>query len=82
MSSLEDMEDAARELVDSGVCRAVLVKGGHLVGDTRNMEGAEVPAVVTDVFYDGREAVRLSSPTVVTGNTHGTGGCTRSELGC
>lgn len=46
--------------------RAVLLKGGHGAGE----ESA-------DIFYDGRETVRLAAPRIATANTHGTG-CTLS----
>jgi len=65
-----DFEDAARVL--SGTCGgkvSVLLKAGHL-------DNAEL----TDYFYNAEsgEMLRLTSPRVVTANTHGTG-CTLSS---
>jgi hydroxymethylpyrimidine/phosphomethylpyrimidine kinase len=62
-----DMEAAARELVARGA-RAVLLKGGHLAGDT-----------VSDLLL-ARDAQPLwmRAPRIATGNTHGTG-CTLSS---
>jgi hydroxymethylpyrimidine/phosphomethylpyrimidine kinase len=62
--TLEDMGHAARALVAAGA-PAVVVKGGHLVGDA------------VDVFFDGRHAEDLPAPRIDTKNTHGTG-CTFS----
>jgi hydroxymethylpyrimidine/phosphomethylpyrimidine kinase len=47
-------------------CRAVLIKGGHGVGDT-----------AVDYLYDGRQLRRFALPRVDTRHTHGTG-CTLS----
>ena len=58
------MIKAAQELKAMG-CGAVLVKGGHLVGDP------------IDVLYDGREVHEFSAPRHESRNTHGTG-CTLS----
>jgi hydroxymethylpyrimidine/phosphomethylpyrimidine kinase len=62
-----DMEAAARQLLEMGA-RAVLVKGGHLAGDT-----------VSDLLLQ-RDAAPfwLRAPRIVTANTHGTG-CTLSS---
>lgn len=62
VGTLDEMEEAARELVRRGA-RAVVVKGGHLAGEA------------TDVLFDGREVARLRAPRVDTPHTHGTG-CT------
>ncbi|MBL0740349.1 bifunctional hydroxymethylpyrimidine kinase/phosphomethylpyrimidine kinase [Chryseolinea lacunae] len=64
VSNLEDMKVAATRLLQKG-CRAVLVKGGHLKGETLH-----------DYFLDntGREEV-FTSTNINTLNTHGTG-CT------
>ena len=67
LHSVEDMEQAAQELLGKGA-RAVLLKGGHLPGDT------VVDLLVTatgETFR--REAPRIHSP-----NSHGTG-CTLSS---
>jgi hydroxymethylpyrimidine/phosphomethylpyrimidine kinase len=61
-----EMEAAGIRLMSSGV-RAVLVKGGHLAGDT-----------VTDVLCDAQGPREFSSARVRTANTHGTG-CTLSS---
>jgi hydroxymethylpyrimidine/phosphomethylpyrimidine kinase len=59
------MERAARTLTERGA-RAVLLKGGHLRGDT-----------ITDLFFDGREVKRWRRKRILTHSTHGTG-CTLS----
>lgn len=62
-----DMADAAQQLLDLGA-RAVLLKGGHLAGDT-----------VADLFLQaGRPLQWLHAPRIATLNTHGTG-CTLSS---
>jgi len=61
---LEEMRQAARELYAKGA-RVVVVKGGHLAGDA------------VDVFFDGERLEELSTPRIMTKNTHGTG-CTFS----
>ncbi|RYY73265.1 MAG: bifunctional hydroxymethylpyrimidine kinase/phosphomethylpyrimidine kinase, partial [Comamonadaceae bacterium] len=62
-----DMEAAARQLLAMGA-RAVLLKGGHLQGDT-----------VSDLLLAaGAEPVWLRQPRIATPNTHGTG-CTLSS---
>lgn len=62
----DDAVDQARALVAVGA-RSVLVKGGHLDGDT-----------VLDVFARSGEVVELRAPRIATRNTHGTG-CTLSS---
>ena len=52
--------------LDAAGAGAALVKGGHAEGDDS-----------TDIFFDGREKLRLSAPRIATPNTHGTG-CTLS----
>ena len=59
---VDDMRDAAEEIVNMGA-GSVVVKGGHLEG----------PA--TDILYDGHEVKAFSSQRISTMNTHGTG-CT------
>ena len=61
----DDMKNAARIIRDMG-CRAVLVKGGHAVGDA------------TDILYDGSEFYSFTAERIDTKNTHGTG-CTFSS---
>jgi hydroxymethylpyrimidine/phosphomethylpyrimidine kinase len=59
----EDLLDAARAMHELGP-RWVLVKGGHLPGGD-----------AVDLLWDGRQAVELTAPRLVTPHTHGTG-CT------
>lgn len=61
----EEMMAQAEAIVAAGA-GAALVKGGHAEGDDS-----------TDIFFDGREMLRLSAPRIATPNTHGTG-CTLS----
>ena len=62
-----DMEAAARQLLHMGA-PAVLLKGGHLQGDT-----------VSDLLLvQGGPAHWMRAPRIATGNTHGTG-CTLSS---
>src|SRR4051812_7189900 len=62
-----DMERAARQLLERGA-RAVLLKGGHLEGDT-----------VSDLLLVAGSAPRwFRAPRIATQNTHGTG-CTLSS---
>jgi hydroxymethylpyrimidine/phosphomethylpyrimidine kinase len=72
-----DMDAAARRLIELGA-RAVLVKGGHLAGET----------VADLLLVRGGEPVWMRAPRIHTPNTHGTG-CTLSSaiasylaLGC
>jgi hydroxymethylpyrimidine/phosphomethylpyrimidine kinase len=57
----EDMERAGRAILGLGA-RAVLVKGGHLEGDT-----------VTDLLVTSDGVLRLTEPRIDTPHTHGTG---------
>ena len=57
------MRDAARALVGLG-CRAVLLKGGHLEGDS-----------VHDILATAKDLKEWVSPRIVSRHTHGTG-CT------
>jgi len=63
VESVEEMKEAARQLVDMGA-RAVVVTGGHL----------EKPV---DVYFDGSKMQAFSGDRVKPDNTHGTG-CTFS----
>jgi len=65
IKSLDDMQAAAKEILELGV-QKVVVKGGHLGSD-----------FATDILYDGTEYRQLQSHRVETKNTHGTG-CTFS----
>lgn len=64
ISDLSGMRSAARRLIDMG-CKAVLVKGGHLIG------------AATDVLFTDSEFYEFSAARVNTPHTHGTG-CTYS----
>ncbi len=64
IESLDDMRQAAEEIVGMGA-RSVVLKGGHRDG----------PAI--DVFYDGHVFRELAAPRIRTSSTHGTG-CTLS----
>jgi hydroxymethylpyrimidine/phosphomethylpyrimidine kinase len=67
LRSEADMEAAARELLAMGA-NAVLLKGGHLDGDT-----------VSDLLLmRGADPQWMRAPRILTGNTHGTG-CTLSS---
>ena len=67
LSTESDMEAAGRELLAKGA-RAVLVKGGHLQGNT-----------VSDLLLTQEGAVHwMRAPRITTANTHGTG-CTLSS---
>lgn len=67
LRSEADMEAAARELLARGA-NAVLLKGGHLEGDT-----------VSDLlFMKNAEPQWMRAPRIATANTHGTG-CTLSS---
>lgn len=68
INSVSDMYKAAEKLLDKG-CKAVLMKGGHLIGDE-----------MTDILIsnDGSEPLKLISESINTVNTHGTG-CTLSS---
>jgi hydroxymethylpyrimidine/phosphomethylpyrimidine kinase len=67
LASEADMEAAARQLLEMGA-HAVLVKGGHLAGNT-----------VSDLLLAPGGAPRwMRAPRIATANTHGTG-CTLSS---
>lgn len=65
ITTLADMEAAARAIFTMGP-KHVLLKGGHLDGDS------------TDILFDGERVVYFKSPRIATKNTHGTG-CTLSS---
>ncbi|GAB2022003.1 bifunctional hydroxymethylpyrimidine kinase/phosphomethylpyrimidine kinase [Pseudolactococcus yaeyamensis] len=65
ISNIGNMEIAAKKIHEMG-CQAVLIKGGHAIGDA------------TDVLYDGHDYHQLTSQRIQTKNTHGTG-CTLSS---
>jgi hydroxymethylpyrimidine/phosphomethylpyrimidine kinase len=61
--SLDDAHEAARRIQAMG-CTAVIIKGGHAVGDE-----------VIDLLFDGDAFTEFRMPRIKTNNTHGTG-CT------
>ncbi|MDO9439861.1 MAG: bifunctional hydroxymethylpyrimidine kinase/phosphomethylpyrimidine kinase [Beijerinckiaceae bacterium] len=65
-TDLAGLEGLASRLHELGA-RAVLVKGGHLTGETAE-----------DVLFDGEALTHYSAPRIDTRNTHGTG-CTLSS---
>ena len=67
LHSEADMAAAAKQLLDMGA-RAVLLKGGHLAGDT----------VADLLLQPGTPPLWLRAPRIATLNTHGTG-CTLSS---
>lgn len=62
----DEMADAAEKIFKLGAT-SVLIKGGHLAGDTN-----------TDILYDGNGFYRFKHQKIQTQNTHGTG-CTLSS---
>ncbi|MEO8333372.1 MAG: bifunctional hydroxymethylpyrimidine kinase/phosphomethylpyrimidine kinase [bacterium] len=67
VTTVKDMEEAARVMVERFGARAALVKGGHLDGPT-----------LVDVFYDGSVMRRFTHARIGSTSTHGTG-CTLSS---
>src|SRR5699024_1653954 len=67
ISSIEDMRNAAKELVEKYGAQAAVVKGGHFSGEAR------------DILYVGSDFEELSSQGFDTPHTHGTG-CTFSAV--
>lgn len=69
INSQDELPDMARELGKLGPNLSVLLKAGHLEGDT-----------LTDIFYNGTtgKLIPLKSKKIATVNTHGTG-CTLSS---
>jgi len=66
INTLADMKAAARKIYELGP-QAVMVKGGGMTGDLRGV----------DVWFDGDRVTTLTTETVDTPDTHGTG-CTLS----
>ena len=64
--TLDDMKAAAERILPQG-SKAVLIKGGGMAGDLRGV----------DVFFDGDRLEVVTTETVDTPDTHGTG-CTLS----
>lgn len=67
LSSAQDMEQAALALLDQGA-RAVLLKGGHLPGDS----------VIDLLVTNSGDKLWMQAPRIHSANTHGTG-CTLSS---
>ena len=65
--NLQDMEKAAQIIVEEYGAAAALVKGGHMIDETKAI----------DVFFDGKEFRHFTSERIETRNSHGTG-CTLS----
>ena len=70
LASRGDLDLAARDLCHMGA-KAVLVKGGHLAGDT-----------VTDVLLSNDKLQDFSSHRIASQNTHGTGCTLSSAVAC
>lgn len=66
ITTLEAMQTAAEKIYQLGP-KAVLVKGGGMTGELRGV----------DVWFDGQQMTTLTTATIDTPNTHGTG-CTLS----
>jgi hydroxymethylpyrimidine/phosphomethylpyrimidine kinase len=64
LTGTDDMRRAAELLYEMGA-QAVLIKGGHGIGDA------------LDILFDGREWTEFRAPRIETQHTHGTG-CTYS----
>jgi len=69
VESVEDMKIAAQVLCERGA-KSVLMKGGHLSGDT-----------LVDIYFDGEEWHEWRDDRLDTRHTHGTG-CTLSAAIC
>lgn len=65
ISTIDEMKEAAQQIVEETKTKAALVKGGHLTGDA------------TDVLYDGDKFLTFTEKRIETKNNHGTG-CTLS----
>ncbi|GEM01836.1 hydroxymethylpyrimidine/phosphomethylpyrimidine kinase [Halolactibacillus halophilus] len=67
ITTVEEMAEAAKDLVHVLGASAAVVKGGHLTDEA------------TDVFYDGKDTRYLTKERIKTKHTHGTG-CTYSAV--
>lgn len=80
ISSISDMEEAAKELHAMGP-QYVLLKGGHLVKFENEQftspqdDRPTKEQMVVDILYDGRQCHRFAHGAFRTNNSHGTG-CT------
>jgi hydroxymethylpyrimidine/phosphomethylpyrimidine kinase len=67
------IREAARRIVAMGA-RAVVIKGGHRKsGDEARGGRARGDAKATDLFYDGRRFIELTTNRIPGGGAHGTG---------
>lgn len=75
-----DMEAAARDIIRRYGCRAVLLKGGHLVDATSEHPAENATGCTMDILVEAADAPArvFRGPIVRTPNTHGTG-CTLSS---
>lgn len=75
-----DMEAAARDIIRRYGCRAVLLKGGHLVDATSEHPAENATGCTMDILVEAADAPArvFRGPVVRTPNTHGTG-CTLSS---
>lgn len=75
-----DMEAAARDIIRRYSCRAVLLKGGHLVDATSEHPAENATGCTMDILVEAADtpARVFQGPVVRTPNTHGTG-CTLSS---
>jgi hydroxymethylpyrimidine/phosphomethylpyrimidine kinase len=69
VETADDMKRAAQALIERGA-KSVLLKGGHLAGDT-----------LVDIYFDGHEWYEWQEARLQTRHTHGTG-CTLSAAVC
>lgn len=67
ITTLDEMTEAAKDLVHQLGAQTAVVKGGHLTEEA------------TDVFYDGQSLYYLTKERIQTQHTHGTG-CTYSAV--
>lgn len=73
IASLEDMREAAQRICEETGCRYVLLKGGHLAGES-----------ATDILFSGggRELTEFSEPRLAVKDVHGTGCVLSAALAC
>lgn len=80
IATQSDMEAAARAIIRRYGCRAVLLKGGHLVDATSEHPAENAAGCTMDILVEAADAPArvFEGPVVHTSNTHGTG-CTLSS---
>ncbi len=71
IKNISDTKDAAMELCELGA-ECVLIKGGHIIDEGIDKEGASKGEIV-DVFYDGNSFQYFCEERIKTENVHGTG---------